>query len=85
VSLFVIPAKPVLIGSKELPVQIIAKCPKCSNNWILDSSAADRRVACRKCRRLFKVPKLQDVPKAVKVIEEAKGTIYVDEAGKTYG
>ena len=68
-----------------MPVQIIAKCPKCNYNWILDSSAADSRVTCRRCRRLFKVPKLQDVPKAVKVIKEATGTIYVDEAGKTYG
>ena len=74
-----------LTGSKEFPVQIIAKCPKCNNNWMLDSSAADRRITCRKCRKLFKVPKLEDVPKAVKVIKEARGTIYVDEAGKTYG
>jgi len=66
-------------------MQIIAKCPNCSNNWILDSSAADRRAKCQKCGRLFKVPKLADVPKAVKVISSAKGTIYVDEAGKTYG
>ena len=66
-------------------MQIIAKCPKCGNNWILDSSAADRRITCRECRKLFRVPKLDDVPKAVEVIKEAKGTIYVDEAGKTYG
>jgi DNA-directed RNA polymerase subunit RPC12/RpoP len=66
-------------------VQIIAKCTKCGNNWILDSSAADRRITCRECRKLFRVPKLDDVPKAVEVIKEAKGTIYVDEAGKTYG
>jgi uncharacterized Zn finger protein len=74
-----------LTGSKEFPVQIIAKCPKCSNNWILDSSGADRRITCRKCGKLFKVPKLQDVPRAIRVIKEAKGTVYVDEAGKTYG
>ena len=66
-------------------MQIIAQCPKCGNNWILDSSAADRRIRCRNCRKLFKVPKLEDVPKAVKVIKQAKGTIYVDETGKTYG
>jgi hypothetical protein len=72
-------------GPKEQPVQIIAKCPKCSNNWILDSSAADRRVMCRKCRKLFKVPKLEDVPKALKVVKEARATVYVDETGKTYG
>jgi hypothetical protein len=31
------------------------------------------------------VPKLEEVPKAVKVIKQANGTIYVDEAGRTYG
>jgi len=66
-------------------MQIIAKCPRCSNNWLLDSSAADKRIRCRKCGKLFKVPELAKVPKAVKVIRQAKGSIYVDEAGKTYG
>jgi uncharacterized Zn finger protein len=66
-------------------MNIIARCPKCSNNNVLDSSAADRRVRCRKCGWLFKVPRLEDVPKAVKTIKHAKGTIYVDEQGKIYG
>ena len=66
-------------------MQIIAQCPACGSAWLLDSSAADRRIRCRKCGRLFKVPKLDEVPKAVKVIKHAKSTIYVDEAGKTYG
>ena len=66
-------------------MQIIAQCPRCGHNWLLDSSAADRRIRCQRCRRLFKVPKLEDVPKAVKVIKQAKGTIYVDQNGKTYG
>jgi len=66
-------------------MQIIAQCPRCGNNWLLDSSAADRRIRCQRCRKLFKVPKLEDVPKAVKVIKQAKGTIYVDQNGKTYG
>jgi len=52
---------------------------------MLDSSAADRRINCRKCGKLFKVPKLDEVPKATNVIKQAKGTIYVDETGKTYG
>jgi len=72
-------------GCKGLLMQIIAKCPSCSNNWLLDSSAADRRIRCRKCGKLFKVPELAKLPKAVKVIRQAKGTIYVDQAGKTYG
>jgi len=66
-------------------MRIIAQCPKCSNKWVLDSSAADKRVRCRVCGRLFKVPKLEEVPRAVKVIKQANGTIYVDEAGRTYG
>jgi hypothetical protein len=66
-------------------MQIIAQCPACGCVWLLDVSAADRRIRCHKCRILFKVPKLDEVPKAVKVIKQAKSTTYVDEAGKTYG
>jgi uncharacterized protein (DUF983 family) len=66
-------------------MQIIAKCPECYKTWMLDGSLADRRIRCRQCGRLFKVPKPDDVPKATEVIERAKGTIYVDESGKTYG
>ena len=70
---------------RDMPMQIIATCPRCSSSWLLDSSAADRRIKCRKCGRPFKVPKPDEVPKAVEAIRRAKGTIYVDEAGKTYG
>jgi transposase-like protein len=66
-------------------MRIIAQCPHCGNSWLLDGSAADKRVRCRSCRRLFRVPNLDEVPKAVKVIKRARGTIYVDEAGRTYG
>jgi Zn-finger nucleic acid-binding protein len=66
-------------------VQIIAQCPRCGGTWLLDGGAADRRIRCKKCGRLFKVPRWDQVPKAVKVIRSAKGTIYVDEDGKTYG
>jgi uncharacterized Zn finger protein len=66
-------------------MQIIAQCPVCGSTWRLDSSNADKRVNCQKCGRLFKVPKLDDMPKATKVIEQAKGAIYVDENGKTFG
>jgi len=66
-------------------MQIIAKCPGCGSPWLLDSVAADRRIRCNKCRRLFKVPRMDDLPKATRVIKRAKVTIYVDEAGKTYG
>ncbi|MHC4640045.1 MAG: hypothetical protein ACYS32_00270 [Planctomycetota bacterium] len=66
-------------------MQIIAKCPGCSSTWPLDSSAADRRIRCPKCGLLFKVPKLNELPKAMKVIKQAKRTLYVDEDGKSYG
>jgi hypothetical protein len=66
-------------------MQIIAKCPYCSNTWLLAADAADRRITCPKCRNLFKVPNLDELPKAVKIIKQAKTTIYADESGKTYG
>ena len=70
---------------RDMLMQIIAQCPRCGSVWLLDSSAADRRIKCRKCGKLFKIPKLDEVPKAAKVIRNAKGTIYVDEAGQVYG
>lgn len=66
-------------------MQIIVQCPSCGNSWQLDISAADRRIRCLQCQNLFKVPRLDEVPKAIKVIRHAKGTIYVDQHGKTYG
>jgi len=66
-------------------MQIIAQCPGCGNTWLLNGSAADRRIRCRKCHRLFKVPATDEVPKAIKVIKRAKGTIYVGQNGKIYG
>ena len=66
-------------------MQIIAKCSGCYSVWLLEAGAADRRIRCRKCGRLFRVPKPDEVPKATKVIEQSEGTIYVDENGKTYG
>jgi hypothetical protein len=66
-------------------MQIISQCPFCGYSWLLDDSAADKRIRCEKCHRLFKVPKLEEVPKAANVIKDSKSTVYVDEAGKTYG
>jgi uncharacterized Zn finger protein len=66
-------------------MQIIAQCPKCSSKQLLDSGAADKRIRCQKCGRLFRLPKLEELPKAVKIIKQAKGTVYVDQTGKTYG
>lgn len=66
-------------------MQIIAQCPSCGNSCLLDANDADRRIRCQKCRSLFKVPKLNELSKAVKVVKQAKGTIYVDHDGKIYG
>ena len=66
-------------------MQIIARCPKCCYKWLLDIDAADRRITCRKCNNLFKVPRLQEISKAIKVMEGATGTIYADQDGKIYG
>jgi tRNA(Ile2) C34 agmatinyltransferase TiaS len=66
-------------------MQIIARCPFCGYCWLLDESAADKRIRCQNCKKLFKVPRIEDVPKAAKIIKDAKGTVYVDESGKTYG
>ncbi len=52
---------------------------------LLESSAADRRIKCPKCRRLYKVPKLDELPDAAKILDNAKGAVYVDKNGKTYG
>jgi len=66
-------------------MRIIAQCPVCGNAWLLGVDAADRRIRCQNCNRLFKVPSLDEVPRAIKVIKSAKGTIYVDQNGKIYG
>lgn len=68
-----------------MQMQIIARCPKCKITWMLDGTAADRRVSCQKCGTLFRVPKLDDVPKAKEIIKQAEGDVYVDESGKTFG
>ena len=70
---------------RNVLMEIIVKCPECCKTWRLDGSVADRRIRCKHCGRLFKVPKPDEVPKATEVIKQARGTIYVDEDGKTYG
>jgi len=66
-------------------MKIISRCPACGNSKLLDEQFADRRVRCSACGLLFKVPRLEDVEKAVKVIEKANSTIYVDRRGQIYG
>jgi tRNA(Ile2) C34 agmatinyltransferase TiaS len=66
-------------------MNIIAKCPHCGYRWWLDAAAADRRIRCRKCRTLLKVPDLTEIPDAADIISQARSDVYVDDAGKTYG
>ena len=65
-------------------MHIIAKCPRCGYRWYLNGSAADRRLRCRKCFRLLKVPDLTELPDALDVITQARSELYVDEAGTPY-
>jgi hypothetical protein len=66
-------------------MNIIAKCPGCNKSWLLDGSAVDRRIKCGNCKRLFKVPKLEEMPKAIEAINNSKDTFHVDESGVIYG
>jgi hypothetical protein len=66
-------------------MQIIASCPECAGKVSLRADAADRRIRCPRCGRLLKVPKLEDMPEALRLIEQSTGTIYVDEEGRVYG
>ena len=66
-------------------MQIIIQCPHCGCRWWLAADAADRRLRCRKCSALLKVPHLTEVPNATKVITSAASELYVDDTGRTYG
>jgi uncharacterized protein YbaR (Trm112 family) len=81
----IIHSSPFFLDLKESLMQIIAQCPTCKNNYLLDAAAADRRIRCPECLRLYKVPRIDEMPKAEKILKQAKGTIYVDSKGKTYG
>ena len=64
---------------------IIAQCPRCGCRWWLAAAAADRRVPCGKCGGMIRVPDLSEVPDAARIIKQAAGELYVDDAGRTYG
>ena len=66
-------------------MHIIIQCPRCGHRWWLDATAADRRLRCRKCSLLLKVPDLTEIPDAAKVITNAKSEVYVDDDGKVFG
>ncbi len=66
-------------------MRIIVQCPRCSYRWWLDAAAVDRRLRCRKCFLLLKVPDLAEISDAADVINHAQSELYVDDTGRTYG
>lgn len=66
-------------------MHILAKCPGCHQISRLESDVADKRITCEHCGRLFKIPRPEEIAKAVKIVKGAKGTVYVDKNGKIYG
>ena len=72
-----------MVRNKKM--QILVKCPKCGQRFYLNEQDVDKRKRCLRCRRLFKVPKLDQLDKALKVLDQANNDVFVDEQGKTYG
>ena len=66
-------------------MQIKIQCPFCGRSQLRSSELSDRRIRCSECGGLFKVPRLEDMPEATRIAARAKGGVYVDECGKTYG
>ena len=66
-------------------MRVLAKCPRCGQILRLLLSDADKRVRCSKCGRMFLVPDLEHLQKAMKVVEGATGPVFVDQDGNIYG
>ena len=66
-------------------MKLLAKCPECTHSLSLDADMADKRVRCPQCNRMFKVPDMENLDKAVNIIRKAKSQIHVDQDGKIYG
>ena len=66
-------------------MQILAKCPTCNQILELELSDADKMKRCQKCDRLFHVPDLDHLKKAMAVIGQANTSVFVDQDGNMYG
>lgn len=66
-------------------MQLLARCPDCGLEMRLLFEDADKRKRCRHCGRLFKVPALEQMQKALERIGQAQARVYVDEKGNLYG
>ena len=73
------------ITQGESQMYILAQCPRCGHVFKFNSDAADRRSPCVNCGRLFRIPPLEQMGDALKVIKSANSTVFVDEDGNTYG
>ena len=67
-----------------------ARYPECKSTMPVDEEGRPARpaltdIACPACGRMFKVPTLDGLQKALSVADAAKGAIYVDEDGNVYG
>jgi ribosomal protein S27E len=66
-------------------MNLLIKCPNCCRNFSADAAAADKRIKCPLCGKLFKVPDTNEYKNAVKIITSSQTSLYVDQKGKTYG
>ncbi len=66
-------------------MKISVKCPRCYNQILLSSNAADRRITCPKCLTLFKVPAMDELGEALNAIKGTHGGVFVDEKGNCFG
>lgn len=66
-------------------MRLLARCPDCGVAMRLSLEDADKRKRCSSCGRLFKVPALEQLQKALEQIGQARSRVYVDEKGNVYG
>jgi hypothetical protein len=66
-------------------VRVLAKCPQCKRITEFGEDSPDRRLKCAWCGRLIKIPPLEELENAGRLIRTAEGAIYIDENGRLYG
>jgi transposase-like protein len=66
-------------------MQIITKCPVCHVTYYLEEEWADKRYRCPNCHNLIKIPRLDQLEDAMKIIKESAGQVCVDEEGNVFG
>ena len=74
----------MILADLEKNMKILAKCPACGRVLELELEDADKRKRCVMCRRMFKVPRQDQLEKALKIIETASGAVFVDESGRVF-